>query len=391
MQKSHRISNINKAGSGGWEVFLKARKMISEGIDVIELSIGEHDIPTDKSILKAMHTSALAGNTGYAMVPGLLSLREAVAQRVQARTGISTCVDNILITPGGQAGLFATHAATCDNGDRALYVEPFYATYPPTLRAQGLEAVSVPTRSRYGFQPRRADLEDHAKGARSLLINSPNNPSGSIYSKETLTMIADVCKNHDLWLISDEVYDTQIWSSKHISPRSLPGMQERTLVIGSMSKSHAMTGSRIGWVVGPQDMIAHLIDFATNTTYGVAGFIQEAALFALGQGVKFEEKIAAPFARRRKITLNVLEDFPQVKAVDPQGGMYVMLDIRATGISGIEFANRLLVQRHIAVMPGESFGQSAAGHLRVAMTIADTAYEQALRTLCQYATDIADT
>ena len=391
MQKSHRISNINKAGSGGWEVFLKARKMISEGIDVIELSIGEHDIPTDKSILKAMHTSALAGNTGYAMVPGLLSLREAVAQRVQARTGISTCVDNILITPGGQAGLFATHAATCDNGDRALYVEPFYATYPPTLRAQGLEAVSVPTRSRYGFQPRRADLEDHAKGARSLLINSPNNPSGSIYSKETLTMIADVCKNHDLWLISDEVYDTQIWSSKHISPRSLSGMQERTLVIGSMSKSHAMTGSRIGWVVGPQDMIAHLIDFATNTTYGVAGFIQEAALFALGQGVKFEEKIAAPFARRRKITLNVLEDFPQVKAVDPQGGMYVMLDIRATGISGIEFANRLLVQRHIAVMPGESFGQSAAGHLRVAMTIADTAYEQALRTLCQYATDIADT
>ncbi|MAT87691.1 MAG: aspartate aminotransferase [Aestuariivita sp.] len=365
--------------------------MISEGIDVIELSIGEHDIPTDKSILKAMHTSALAGNTGYAMVPGLLSLREAVAQRVQARTGISTCVDNILITPGGQAGLFATHAATCDNGDRALYVEPFYATYPPTLRAQGLEAVSVPTRSRYGFQPRRADLEDHAKGARSLLINSPNNPSGSIYSKETLTMIADVCKNHDLWLISDEVYDTQIWSSKHISPRSLSGMQERTLVIGSMSKSHAMTGSRIGWVVGPQDMIAHLIDFATNTTYGVAGFIQEAALFALGQGVKFEEKIAAPFARRRKITLNVLEDFPQVKAVDPQGGMYVMLDIRATGISGIEFANRLLVQRHIAVMPGESFGQSAAGHLRVAMTIADTAYEQALRTLCQYATDIADT
>ena len=391
MQKSHRISNINKAGLDGWEVFLKARRMISEGIGVIELSIGEHDIPTDKRILRAMHISALAGNTGYAMVPGLKSLREAVAQRVQARTGIPTGIDNILITPGGHAGLFATHAATCDTGDRALYVEPFYATYPPTLRAQGLEAVSVPTRSCYGFQPRRKDLEDHAKGARSLLINSPNNPTGSIYSKETLTMIGDVCKNYDLWLISDEVYDTQIWSSKHISPRSLPGMQERTLVIGSMSKSHAMTGSRVGWVVGPQDMIAHLIDYATSTTYGVAGFIQEAALFALGQGVQFEEKIAAPFARRRKITLNVLESFPEVKVIDPQGGMYVMLDIRATGMSGIEFANRLLVQHHIAVMPGESFGQSAAGHLRVAMTIADSAYEQALRTLCQYAKEIADT
>ena len=114
MQKSHRISNINKAGSDGWEVFLKARRMISEGIGVIELSIGEHDIPTDKRILRAMHISALAGNTGYAMVPGLQSLREAVAKRVQARTGIPTGIDNILITPGGQAGLFATHAATCD-------------------------------------------------------------------------------------------------------------------------------------------------------------------------------------------------------------------------------------------------------------------------------------
>lgn len=390
MQKSHRISNINEAGSDGWEVFLKARKMISEGFKVTELSIGEHDIPTDKTILEAMHASALSGNTGYAMVSGMHSLRQAVAERVQARTGVPTGVDNVLITPGGQAGLFATHAATCDAGDRALYVEPFYATYPPTLRAQGLEAVSVPTRSRHRFQPQREDLEECAKDARSLLINSPNNPSGAIYSQETMNMIADVCKSHDLWLISDEVYDTQIWSSKHISPRSLPGMQERTLVIGSMSKSHAMTGSRIGWVIGPENIIAHLIDFASNTTFGVAGFIQEAALFALGLGVKFEEKIAAPYARRRKITLETLKEFPHVKAIDPEGGMYVMLDIRATDLSGVEFANQLLDEHHIAVMPGESFGQSAAGHLRVAMTISDAAYGKALRTLCQFVTALAD-
>jgi arginine:pyruvate transaminase len=168
-------------------------------------------------------------------------------------------------------------------------------------------------------------------------------------------------------------------------------MQERTLVIGSMSKSHAMTGSRIGWVVGSPDMIRHLIDFATNTTYGVAGFVQEAALFALAQGVKFEENIAAPFKRRREMTLDILKGFKTVKAIDPQGGMYVMLDIRATSLSGIEFANRLLDRHHIAVMPGESFGQSAAGHLRIAMTIADGAYRDALRTLCQFATEFADT
>ena len=390
MHKSHRISNINEAGSDGWEVFLKARQMISEGVNVTELSIGEHDVRTDKSILDAMHVSALAGNTGYAMVPGIQSLRQAIAERVQERTGVLTGVDNVLITPGGQAGLFATHAATCDPGDRALYVEPFYTTYPSTLRAQGLEAVSIPTRSHFGFQPQQADIEKFVQDARSLLINSPNNPSGAIYSHDTMSMIADVCSTHNLWLISDEVYETQIWSSRHISPRSLPDMQERTLVIGSMSKSHAMTGSRIGWVVGPPDMIRHLIDFATNTTYGVAGFVQEAALFALAQGVKFEENIAAPFKRRREMTLDILKGFKTVKAIDPQGGMYVMLDIRATSLSGIEFANRLLDRHHIAVMPGESFGQSAAGHLRIAMTIADGAYRDALRTLCQFATELAD-
>ncbi len=391
MQQSHRINNINEAGSDGWEVFSKARQMISKGVKVTELSIGEHDIATDKSILDAMHESALAGNTGYAKVPGITSLRRAVAERVQARTGVLTSVENVLITPGGQAGLFATHAATCDAGDRALYVEPFYATYPPTLRAQGLEAVSVPTKSSYDFQPQRTDLEKHLKGARSLLINSPNNPSGTIYSHDTMKMIADVCKTYDLWLISDEVYETLIWSSRHISPRSLPNMQERTLVIGSMSKSHAMTGSRIGWVIGPADMIACLTDFATNTTYGVAGFIQEAALFALAMGIKFEEKIAAPFARRRKITLSILAEFQNVKVIDPKGGMYVMLDIRETGLSGIEFANRLLDRHHIAVMPGESFGKSTAGHLRVAMTIADEEYAAALRTLCQFAKGLSNT
>ena len=390
MQPSHRISTINEQGSDGWEVFLRARAMMAEGYDITELTIGEHDIRTDPSILEAMHRSAIAGNTGYAMVPGSAALRQSVADRVAERTGIATTRDNVLITPGGQAGLFATHMAACDPGDRALYLDPYYTTYPGTLRAQGLVPIAVPTRSKHGFQPQRAELDQAAKGAKSLLINSPNNPTGTVYSTQTMETIADVCCQHDLWLISDEVYDTQVWSGIHISPRSLPQMAERTLVIGSMSKSHAMTGSRIGWVVGPEDIIAHMIHLATNTTYGVAGFVQDAALFALGQGTELEQKIAAPFARRRDIALDILQDFPKVAAIAPQGAMYLMLDIRATGLSGIEFANRLLDEHHIAVMPGESFGQSAAGHLRVAMTISDAAFGAALRTLCAFATQLAD-
>ena len=390
MQASHRISNINDQGSDGWEVFLRARALMAEGHQITELTIGEHDIRTDPSILKAMHASAAAGNTGYAMVPGSAALRQSVADRVTKRTGIATTRDNVLITPGGQAGLFATHMAACDPGDTALYLDPYYTTYHGTLRAQGLVPIAVPTRSKHGFQPQREELDKAAKGAKSLLINSPNNPTGTVYSTSTMQNIAEVCCQHDLWLISDEVYDTQVWSGTHITPRSLPQMAERTLVIGSMSKSHAMTGSRIGWVVGPEDMIAHMIHLATNTTYGVAGFVQDAALFALGQGIELEKKISTPFARRRKISLDILRDFPKVKAVAPQGAMYLMLDIRATGLSGIEFANRLLDDHQIAVMPGESFGQSAAGHLRVAMTISDDAFGAALRTLCAFATQLAD-
>ena len=390
MQASHRISNINDQGSDGWEVFLRARALMAEGHQITELTIGEHDIRTDPSILKAMHASAAAGNTGYAMVPGSAALRQSVADRVTKRTGIATTRDNVLITPGGQAGLFATHMAACDPGDTALYLDPYYTTYPGTLRAQGLVPIAVPTRSKHGFQPQREELDKAAKGAKSLLINSPNNPTGTVYSTSTMQNIAEVCCQHDLWLISDEVYDTQVWSGTHITPRSLPQMAERTLVIGSMSKSHAMTGSRIGWVVGPEDMIAHMIHLATNTTYGVAGFVQDAALFALGQGIELEQKISTPFARRRKISLDILRDFPKVKAVAPQGAMYLMLDIRATGLSGIEFANRLLDDHQIAVMPGESFGQSAAGHLRVAMTISDDAFGAALRTLCAFATQLAN-
>jgi arginine:pyruvate transaminase len=201
--------------------------------------------------------------------------------------------------------------------------------------------------------------------------------------------IADVCKRHDIWLISDEVYDTQVWQGTHISPRALPGMAERALVVGSMSKSHAMTGSRIGWIVGPAQAITHLIDLATNTTYGVPGFVQDAAGFALDQGEALEQKVAAPFARRRALAQGILGGQNAVGLVPAQGAMYLMLDVSATGLSGEGFANALLDRHHIAVMPGESFGMAAAGHVRVAMTIEDKAFEAALRTLCRFAARIA--
>jgi arginine:pyruvate transaminase len=389
MQASQRISNILGGGSDGWEVFLRARQMIASGTPVTELTIGEHDIRTAAPILQEMHRSAMAGHTGYAAIPGIPALRAAIAARVTTRTGIQTQPENVMITPGGQSALFAAHTAVLDPGDTALYIDPYYATYPGTLRGVSARPVAIKADASEAFQPRAKDIAACAAGAKSLLINSPNNPTGVIYSRETMEGVAGVCHDHDLWLISDEVYDTQIWEGEHISPRALNGMAERTLVVGSMSKSHAMTGSRIGWVIGPEDIITHLVNLATHTTYGVPGFIQEAALFALGQGTEFEDQIAAPFRRRRDLAHKILSAQNVVRAVPNGGAMYMMLDISATGLSGEAFALALLEESRIAVMPGESFGAAAAGHVRVAMTVEDGTFEIAMTTLCSFAKRIA--
>jgi arginine:pyruvate transaminase len=319
MRLSNTITTITGGGSDGWDLFIKARKMISEGHDITELTIGEHDIKTDTRILEAMHTAALGGATGYAMVPGIDDLRNAVATRLAARTGVPTTLDNVLITAGGQAALFAAFRAALDEGDTALYINPYYATYPGTIRSVGGVPKAVTAEADNGFLPTFEALDAAAAGAKALLINSPNNPTGAVYGRDTLEAIAAVAIKHDLIVISDEVYDTQVWEGEHISIRSLEGMNERTFVVGSMSKSHAMTGSRVGWLVGPDEAMSHVLNLLTNTNYGVAGFTQRAALFALGLGEAFEDEIGAPFQRRRALAQKALEGQNAIRLSQPSG------------------------------------------------------------------------
>ncbi|NKX46166.1 pyridoxal phosphate-dependent aminotransferase [Roseicyclus persicicus] len=382
---STRIATLTGDGDDGWSLFYRARAMIAAGEEVLELTIGEHDVRTAPDILDEMHRAARAGHTGYAAVPGMAALRRAVAARLSASHGRAYGPENVLITPGGQAALFAAHHAACDEGDRALLIDPYYATYPGTIRAVGAVPVPVAARSEDGFQPDLTALAAAAPGARSLLINSPNNPTGAVYSEASLAGIAAIAEAHDLWVISDEVYDSQVWAGRHIPTASVPGMAARTLTVGSLSKSHAMTGSRLGWLAGPAEVIAHLVTLATHTTYGVPGYIQEAGLYALGLGPEAEAAVAAPFLRRRAILLDRIAGHPRLRAVPPDGAMYVMLDIRATGLSGAAFAAGLLDAERVAVMPGESFGRAAAGHLRVALTLPDDRFAEAVDRLVRYA------
>ncbi len=382
---SSRITGLTPGGDDGWGLFHRARALKAAGEPVLELTIGEHDIRTDPAILSAMDAAARGGHTGYAAVPGTQALRQAVADRLTASSGIPHGPENVLVTPGGQAALFTAHNAACDAGDVALLIDPYYATYPGTIRGVGALPRPVAARPEDGFQPREADLMAAADGARSLLINSPNNPTGAVYSDATLDGIARVAEAHDLWVISDEVYDTQVWTGRHQPFAGLLGMFERTLTVGSLSKSYAMTGSRLGWVAGPAEVIEHLINLATHTTYGVPGFIQDAGLFALRQGPEAEAAIAAPFLRRRDILLDALAKQQYLRATPPAGAMYVMLDVRATGLSGMAFGEALLDEENVAVMPGESFGAAAAGHIRVALTLPDEMFAEALERLFAFA------
>ncbi len=385
---STRISTLTGDGDDGWGIFYRARAMTAAGRRVLDLTIGEHDVGTDAAILAEMHRAAMAGHTGYATVPGIPTLRRAVAERLSARHGLAYGPEQVLIVPGAQGGLFAAHHATCDEGDRALLIAPHYTTYPGTIRAVGARPVVVAAKSEDGFQPDLLALARAAPGARTLLINSPNNPTGAVYSDASLSGIARIAADHDLWVISDEVYDTQVWAGQHRPMASLPGMAARTLTVGSLSKSHAMTGSRLGWVAGSEPVIARMITLATHTTYGVPGYIQEAGLFALRQGPAFEAAIAAPFLRRRDRLMARLAGQPGLRAIPPQGAMYVMLDVRATGLSGEDFAARLLEEAGVAVMPGESFGAAAAGHLRVALTLPDREFEEAITRLSDFAASL---
>lgn len=391
MRLSSRIEAVTQGGSDGWDVHYRARALQAQGREVVMLTVGDHDIKADASVIDAMSASARGGNLGYAPTIGIPALRAVLAERLAAATGAPAAADNVLVTAGGQAALFFSMMAVLDPGDTCLLVDPYYATFPLTVRAASGRVATVAAPAETGFVPlaEAIDATAAASGARALLINSPNNPTGAVYDRAALEAIAEVCRARDLWLISDELYDSQVFDGEHVSPRSLAGMAERTIVIGSMSKSHAMTGFRIGWLLGPKALVARAGEFAIAATYGTPGFIQDAALHALTAQDGMEARIAARYRRRRDLALAALEGARGVHVHRPRGGMYLMLDIRPTGLSGLDFALGLLEAEGVAVMPGESFGGAAAGHLRVALTVPEDELVPALRRLAAYADRLA--
>jgi arginine:pyruvate transaminase len=363
---SNRLSGIVPAGKNGWEVHFAAWKRKEAGEPIIMLSVGDHDFDTPSETVEACVAAVRAGHHHYTQLPGVPRLREAMAKISTRCTGVETRAAEVLVTPGGQLALYAGVQGTLDRGDHAVVVAPYYATYPGTFRAAEADFTVVEAEAADGFQPRASAIEAALKpNTKAILLNTPNNPTGAVYSRESLEAIAKLCVKHDLWLLSDEVYWT-LGGGHHISPRALPGMAERTLVINSMSKSHGMTGWRMGWLTGPESMISLLVSLNLVTTYGLTGFIQEAAAEALENDYGVRE-IADTYNGRRKVLLDAIRGLNDITVRGSEGGMYVMLDVSAIERDDEKFAWALLDAENVSVMPGSSFGDAAAGHIRISL------------------------
>ena len=290
----------------------------------------------------------------------------------------------MIATPGGQSALYAAVQGVLDPGDHAVVVAPYYATYPGTFRAAGADFTVVEAAAEDGFQPRAAAIEKAlTPKTKAILLNTPNNPTGAVYSRAALEGIAELCRRRDLWLLSDEVYWT-LGGGEHVSPRALDGMAERTLVINSLSKSHGMTGWRIGWLTGPADFITLMVSLNLVSTYGLNDFVSRAAMAALDNGYGVE-KIAALYAGRRTVFLDAMRGMNNIIVRGSEGGMYVMLDIRAIEPDCEKFAWGLLDAEKVTVMPGSSFGDAAAGHIRVSLCQPDEVLKDAANRIRRYA------
>jgi len=286
MRFSSLTERVAGRGAGAWAIAIAAMRLREAGEDVIMLTVGDPDQRAPAAMIEATKRALDAGHTGYARILGIERLREAIARRQAARTGQPCAADNVVFVPGTQGGLYCAVQCLAGPGDEIVVPEPIYATYEGVIGASGARMVTVPLVPERGFHP---DLDAMAAAitpkTRVIWINSPHNPTGAVLTGEEIAAIAGLARRHDLWLLSDEVYEDLAFARPHVSAWSLPGMAERTVVVSSLSKSHAAPGFRCGWIIGPPKLAEHLFNLLLSMLYGSPGFVQEAALAALQGGV----------------------------------------------------------------------------------------------------------
>jgi arginine:pyruvate transaminase len=377
------------AGLGGakWQIHARARAMKQAGEQVIELTIGEPDVATPPELIEAAARAMQAGRTGYSNGHGEPEALLALSARYSARRGRHIGAENIMTFPGTQTTLFAVMNALVTAGDEVLLGDPLYATYEGLVASTGATLVRVPLRPENGFRMSVADVAARiTPNSRVLFLNTPHNPTGAVLRREDIAALGELARKHDLWIVSDEVYEELVFDNvPFASPLDFAELAERTVVACSISKSHAAPGFRSGWCVGPEEFVQRLLPLSETMLFGSQPFIADMTARAVAQPSVVAAGMRDRFSRRAGLIAARLDGMAGLRVHRPEAGMFALIDVRSSGMSGEAFALALLYDQKVAVMPGESFGQSLQGWLRVSLTQPD----EVIATACDRIADFA--
>jgi len=381
MRVARILDRVAGLGSDKWRVHFQARQRMARGEPVILLTIGEPDEPTPPALVDAACDALRTGRTGYSNGRGEPAVLRALAARYSARTGRAIGPDQFIWVPGTQSALYLLLSGLVQEGDDVLLADPCYATYHGLVRATGARIVPVALRPERGF---RLDADDLARAVtpatRAVFLNTPHNPTGAVLTRADVRAIGAVARAHDLWILSDEVYEALVFdapadaaggASRFASPFDEADLADRTVVAASLSKSHAAPGFRAGWCAGPADFISRLLPLAESVLFGAQPFIQDMAVQALEREHPVTASMRQAYARRAALVTRLLSAVPGLTVHRPQAGMFVMLSVGGLGLDGEAFANRLLAECAVAVMPGAAFGATASAMVRMSLTVPD--------------------
>ena len=383
MKFSPLIERIRGEGSDAWRTHYEAAAARERGEEVIILSIGDPDINAPQAVIERAVEKLRSGDTHYTPAAGRLALREAIAKAHARRTGQEVTAENVLCLSGTQNALFVASLCLAGPGDEAITFDPLYPTYTATIEVSGAKLLRAPTGP--GLRPDLKALETLVTPrTRALFWATPNNPSGVILNESELEAIGAIARRHDLWLISDEVYAGLAPAGK--VPSLAARLPERVVTLGSLSKSHSMPGFRAGWLVGPRQLTANAEALSMCMLFGLPGFIQEAALTALGIAPETELKLRRFCDQRRERFMAGLQGIPNIRVFAPEAGMFLLLDVRDTGLSGYEFMRALYERRKVSVLDGAAFGQHTAHFVRICFATEEATIDLACERIRQFCT-----
>lgn len=383
MKFSSLVNRVAGDGADAWRTHYAALAARDRGENVIILSVGDPDLPTPAPVVERAVAGLRAGDSRYTPARGRLALREAIAAAHHERCGQPVDADNVIVMSGAQNALFVASLCLAGAGDEVLAFDPTYPTYPATIGASGARMVRVRLPAERGFRLDLAALSAAITShTRALFFPSPSNPSGVILSAEELAGIGELARRHDLWIVADEVYAGLAPTGR--VPSLAASLPEQVVTISSLSKSHSMPGWRAGWMVAPKSLTEHAENLVIAMLYGLPGFIQDAAITAMGIARESEQRMRDYCAARARLMSQQLQGIRGLRLLTPQAGMFMLVDVRDTGLSSERFVTELFRLQQVAVMDGRAFGQETNGFVRLCFATHEAVIIEACRRLRQF-------